>query len=120
MSFASQATQQKFPFSYDAVFEGLTLVLPTLGMKVKEADKLIGRINASAGMSQFSWGENLSLIVEKLDESSCVVGIESALKIGINVAGAHRHQKNFNNIISALSKRLQKKWYLTVHASGRP
>ena len=104
VSFASQATQQKFPFPYDDVFNGLAQVLPALGMNVKEADKVIGRINASTGMSLFSWGENLSLIVEKVDESSCVVGIESGLKVSINAAGAHRHQKNFNNIISALSK----------------
>jgi hypothetical protein len=109
MSFASQATQQKFPFSYEDVFDGLTQVLPALGMNVKEADKVIGRINASTGMSLFSWGESLSLVVEKVDDSSCVVGIESGLKVGMNVAGAHRHQKNFNNIISALSKHLQAK-----------
>ncbi len=107
MSFASQATQQKFPFPYEDVFNGLTQVLPAIGMNVKETDKVIGRINASTGMSMFSWGENLSLIVDKIDESSCVVGIESDLKMGMNLAGAHRHHKNFNKIISALSKHLQ-------------
>lgn len=56
MSIASQATQQKFPFSYDAVFDGLVEVIPNLGMSVKSQDKLIGRITASAGMSLFSWG----------------------------------------------------------------
>lgn len=109
MSFASQSTQQKFPFSYDHVFDGLTHVLPVLGIKVKEADKMIGRISASTGMSMFSFGENLSLVVEKLDEASCAVGIESGMKLGANIGGAHRHQKNFNNIISALSKHLQAK-----------
>ena len=109
MSFASQATQQKFPFAYDDVFDGLTQVLPALGMSVKEADKVIGRITASTGMSLFSWGENLSLVVERTDESSSLVSIESGLKVGINAGGAHRHQKNFNNIISALSKRVQAK-----------
>jgi hypothetical protein len=109
MSFSNQETRQKFPFPYDDVFDGLIQVLSDLDMKVKDTDKMIGRINASTGMSMFSWGENLSLIVEKIDESSCIVGIESGLKVGFNAGGAHRHQKNFNNIISSLSKHLQGK-----------
>jgi hypothetical protein len=52
MSIASQATQQKFPFSYEAVFDGLAEVIPSVGMRLKSQDKVIGRITASAGMSQ--------------------------------------------------------------------
>lgn len=107
MSFATQATQQKFPFSYESVFNGLMRVLPSAGMSIKSSDKIIGRITASAGISLFSWGENLTLIVEKVDDSNAVVAIESSLKLGINIAGSHRHQKNFNNIIEVLSKYLQ-------------
>lgn len=108
MSIASQATQQKFPFSYDAVFDGLVKVIPNIGMSIKSQDKVIGRITASAGMSLFSYGENLTIVVEKIDDNSTMIGIESALKLGINLAGAHRHQKNFNKIISALSQHLQR------------
>jgi len=86
----SQATQQKFPFSYEAVFDGLVKVIP------------------SAGMSLFSWGENLTLVVEKIDENSTIIGIESALKFGGSLAGSHRHQKNFDKIIAALSQNLQR------------
>jgi hypothetical protein len=109
MSIASQATQQRFPFGYDQVFEGLTKVIPQLGMNLKSQDKVIGRITASAGMSLFSWGENLTLVVEKLDEKYTLVSIESSLKVGMNVAGVHRHQKNFDKIIEALSMHLQGK-----------
>ena len=107
MSFSSQATQQRFPFAYDAVFDALVKVLPSVDMSVKTTDKVIGRITASAGMSLFSWGENLTLIVEVMDASNTNVGIESALKLGGNFTGAHRHQKNFDKIIYALSQRLQ-------------
>jgi hypothetical protein len=109
MSIASQATQQKFPFSYEAVFDGLAKVIPSVGMSLKSQDKVIGRLTASAGMSLFSWGENMTIVVEKIDENSTMIGIESALKVGINLAGAHRHQKNFNKIIAALSQHLQRK-----------
>lgn len=107
MSASSQATKQKFPFSYDAVFDGLIMVLPRLEMSIKNQDKLIGRITASAFMSLMSWGENLTIIVEKIDEQSTTIEIESSLKMGINLSGAHRHQKNFEEIIMHLSKYLQ-------------
>ena len=57
------------------------------GMNLKSSDKVIGRITASAGMSLFSWGENLTIIVEKINENSTLVAIESTLKMGANLAG---------------------------------
>ncbi len=108
MSIASQATQQKFPFKYEAVFDGIVTVIPNLGMTVKSQDKVIGRITASTGMSLFSWGENLTIVVDRIDENSTLVGIESALKVGVNTAGNHRHMKNFNKLIETLSQMLQK------------
>ena len=108
MSFSSQATNQKFPFRYGEVFEGLVSVLPNAGLKVVSADKVIGRITAKTGMSLFSYGENVALIVERIDEQTTEVGVESSLKVGINVAGGHRHAKNFEKIISALSDHLQR------------
>lgn len=71
MSISSQATQQNFPFSYDAVFDGLTEVITKVGFKLKSADKVIGRISASTGMSLFSYGENLTLVIEnRLSQNS--------------------------------------------------
>lgn len=110
MSLSSQATQQAFPFDYDKVFDGLLKVLPLVGMRVRNNDRLIGRIEASTGMSLFSWGEMLALSVSKIDEERTNVSIDSSLKLGINLAGAHRHQKNFNKIIMALSKDLQSRF----------
>lgn len=107
MSLSSQGTQQKFPFSYDAVFDGLINIIPTAGFKLKSSDKIIGRITASTGWSLFSYGENITIVVEKIDDEKTSVGIESALKVGVNVAGAHRHTKNFNKIIESLSTYLQ-------------
>ena len=107
MSFASQATQQKFPFPYDAVIQGLASVLPHIGLKVKSVDPVIGRISASAGMSLFSWGENVTIVIERVEDNVTLVAMESALKVGFNAGGAHRHAKNFNKIIEALSRYLQ-------------
>jgi hypothetical protein len=107
MSLSSQSTQQKLPFPYDAVFDGVVSVIPQAGFKLKSQDKVIGRITASAGISLFSWGENLTIVVEKIDDRSTLVGIESGLKVGVNLAGVHRHAKNFDKLIAALSTHLQ-------------
>lgn len=110
MGFASQGTQQKLPFLYNAVFDGIVTVMPTIGFSLKSQDRVIGRITASTGMSLFSWGENIAIVVEKVDDGSTLVAIESALKLGSNVAGSHRHAKNFNKLIEALSSHLQSRF----------
>ena len=107
MSFASTGTQQKFPFPYDAVFDGIISVIPQAGFKLKSQDKVIGRITASVGASLFSWGENLTIVIEKTGDNTTTVGIESSLKVGVNLTGASRHAKNFDKLISGLSTHLQ-------------
>ena len=109
MSFASQSTQQIFPFPADVAFEKLLEAIPEVGMTIKQKDDALRRVSVSAGISLFSWGENVSIVVNSDGENSCVVGIDSALKLGVNVTGAHRHQKNFDKIIYALSGKL-KEW----------
>jgi len=107
MSIASQSTQQKFPFPYNNVFDSVIAVMPSIGFNIKSQGRVIGRITASTGMSLFSWGENVTIVVESVDASTALVAIESALKVGVNVAGGHRHTKNFNRLIQAVSFHLQ-------------
>jgi len=107
MSLTSQATQQKFPFPYEAVFDSTLQAITNCGMKVKSTDKVIGRITASVGMSLFSYGENITVIIESINDTTTSVGMESALKIGFNLAGAGKHQKNFDKVIAETSRLLQ-------------
>ena len=109
MSFASQSTQQMFPFPADIAYEKLLEAIPEVGMTIKQKDDSLRRVSVSAGISLFSWGENVSIVVNTDGDKSCVVGIDSSLKLGVNVSGAHRHQKNFDKIIYALSNKL-KEW----------
>jgi hypothetical protein len=103
----NQSTDQQFPFSGELVFKKLLEVLPLQGYTIKASDALIGRITASAGMSLFSWGENISLAVLKINANSCSLKIDSSLKLGTNISGVHRNQKNIDNIILSLSGILQ-------------
>jgi hypothetical protein len=57
-------------------------------------------------MSLFSWGENLTLIIDKIDENNTLVSIKSKLKVSINITASHRHQKHFNKIVAAANKYL--------------
>ena len=106
---ASQSTQQKFPFPYDNVFDGVVAAIPGIGFSLKSQDRLIGRVTASTSASLFSWGENVTIIIEKIDERSTMVGIESTLKVGANFGGAHRHAKNFDGLIESVSSYLRTK-----------
>lgn len=107
MGSGSQATEQKFPFPKEVVLEALGEVLPNLGLQATHVDMFIGRIDVSAGMSAFSWGERVTIVVDDLEPGVCVVRIESSLKVGANLPGNHRHHKNFSRIIYALSDYLQ-------------
>src|SRR5258708_5102156 len=107
MSFASQNTHLIFPFAYIVVFNTIVESLQKSGCDLNHQDRVIGRITASTGMSLFTWGENITIIVEKIDEKNSSVVMESALKIGMNAAGAHRHAHNFEKLIRAVSAYLQ-------------
>lgn len=102
---AKQATQKKFPFPYNDVFDGVVAVISTVGFNLKSQDRVIGRIAASTRPSLASHGENLAIVVEKVDDSSTRVSIESKLKIGWNAFGAV-HEKNFNRLFEALGSYL--------------
>lgn len=107
MGVGDQAREQRFPFSAEVVFAQLQSVLPQLGFKVREVDTLLCRITASTGVSLMSWGENLALAVNAQEENTCVLRIDSGVKIGMNFTGSHRNSKNIDTVIGGLSRALQ-------------
>lgn len=107
MSISSQSTTQSFPYPANRVFGAFREAVGLCGMKLQSADETIGRISAKAGMSLFSWGEAVSIRVESREDGTTAVSMESALKFGANLAGAHRHTKNFESLISKASEILR-------------
>jgi hypothetical protein len=75
--------------------------------KVKEEDDFLKRVVIATGISGFSWGETISVQVQAVSETECDVVVGSGLKVGMNIAGAHRNQKNVMKVVSALSASLQ-------------
>jgi hypothetical protein len=57
-------TRQSFPFPYDRVFDGLLAISGPAGFTVRSQDRVIGRVTAAAGMSAFSWGEDVAIQVK--------------------------------------------------------
>ncbi len=107
MSINTAETTQSFPFGYEKVFDGLIAVLGPAGFQVTSSDRVIGRILATAGMSSFSWGENITLRVERESDSSTRVVVQSNLKVGFNLTGSGKNAQNAERIIGALSHFLQ-------------
>ena len=107
MSLNTAETRQVFPYGYEPVYEGLLRVLGPAGYSVKHQDKSIGRILAGAGMSAFSWGEDVTLQVQRQSEASTEVIIQSNLKVGFNLAATGKNAQNAERIIGALSNYLR-------------
>ena len=102
----------EFPIAKEKVFEALCQAIPTIsGMKLESADKLLGMIIAKAGVSLFSWGENITIQLLEVSENKTRIQITSSPKTGIMFGGAFdmgKNRKNIENILSATSQILQK------------
>lgn len=103
MGFSNQTTQQQFPYSADSVFSALGKAVEMSNMTIKETDLTLKRATVNVGMSLLSWGETISVSVRSLDKETCVVSLDSALKFSANLAGSHKHQKNFDKLLYSLS-----------------
>lgn len=100
--------ESEFPFKRDTVFNAICKAIPAIdGLKLDNADKLTGRITVKAGVSLFSWGENIPIQLSSLSETKTKVQITSSPKTGMMFGGAFdmgKNRKNIERILSATSK----------------
>ena len=108
MAFLDHNGESEFPFSKDKVFDAMCLAIPTIkGMKIENADKLQGRILVKAGVSLWSWGENIPIQLSELSDTKTKVQITSSPKTGILFGGAFdmgKNRKNIEQILSSTSR----------------
>ncbi len=91
--------ESELPFSKDKVFDALSIAIPSIkGMKIETSDKLLGRITVKAGMSLFSWGENIPIQLTSISEERTKIQITSSPKTGVMFGGAFDMGKNRKNI----------------------
>lgn len=112
MAFLDHNGESEFPINKIQVFDAMCLAIPTIkGLKVENADKLQGRILVKAGVSLYSWGENIPIQLLEINENKTKVQITSSPKTGIMFGGAFdmgKNRKNIENILSATSNILQR------------
>jgi len=104
MAFLDHNGESEFPLPKELVYSAMCRAIPSIkGMKIESADKLQGRIMVKAGVSLFSWGENIPIQLISVNENLTKVQITSSPKTGIMFGGAFDMGKNRKNIESILS-----------------
>ncbi len=102
--------ESEFPFKKDTVFDAICKAISTIdGMKLDNADKLSGRIMVKAGVTLWSWGENIPIQLTSISETKTKVQITSTPKTGVMFGGAFdmgKNRKNIEKILSETSKNL--------------
>lgn len=106
MGLSDTQTLQGFPVSAIDLYNAALEVLPAAGFQIAGKDPMTCRIQAKAGMSALSWGEDVTLAISESGTGS-VVEVRSALKVGFNLGGAAQNTKNAERIIGAISAYLQ-------------
>ncbi|NII81455.1 MULTISPECIES: hypothetical protein [unclassified Pedobacter] len=108
MAFLDHNGESEFPMSKDKVFEAMLFAIPTIkGLQIESADKLQGRFMVKAGVSLYSWGENIPIQLTEIAENRTKVQITSSPKTGIMFGGAFdmgKNRQNIENILSSTSK----------------
>lgn len=108
MAFLDHNGESEFPMSKDKVFEAMRKAIPTInGLKIENADKLQGRFVVKAGVSLYSWGENIPIQLIEISENRTKVQITSSPKTGIMFGGAFdmgKNRKNIENILFSTSR----------------
>lgn len=102
----------EIPMNKDLVFDAMCRAIPKIkGMKVDSSDKLLGRIVCKAGVSLFSWGENIPIQLTAVNENTTRITIVSSPKTGVMFGGAFdmgKNRKNIEQILNATSQELTK------------
>jgi len=108
MAFLDHNGESEFPFKRDTVFDAVCKAIPKVsGMKIDNSDKLSGRIMVKAGVTLWSWGENIPIQLTSISETKTKLQITSSPKTGIMFGGAFDMGKNRKNIEKIISETSQ-------------
>lgn len=99
--------RQEFPYPKAAVYAALVKVLPENGFKIKAQDPVVCRVTASAGISAFSMGENLSIGVSDGGTGKSVLELDGHKKMNAGLLAPSRVMAHFDRIVLAVSRELQ-------------
>lgn len=113
MAFLDHTSEVKVPYNKEDVIAAITEAIEKLkGMKIDTTDIITGRIIVKAGISAFSWGESITIIVNELPSNETNISIMSTPKTGALFGGAvdmGKNRKNINIIFNKISECLVSK-----------
>lgn len=98
----------EFPFPRQVVFRAVATAVEGLsGMNIEGRDELACRVDVKTGMSAFSWGEKVSIVVTGNGPSAAIVSVQSAAKTIFGSATTHgKNRENVKEIIQRTSELL--------------
>lgn len=112
MSIVDHNQAIQVPYSLEDTFTALKSICSKLsGFSVDKFDETLKIAYLKAGVSLFSWGENVNVTVTSSQSGGSEISILSTPKTGILFGGANdmgKNRKNINTIMSALSEELKK------------
>lgn len=110
MSLVDHSQDIVLDYPWESVFSAIEKAIQNLkGMQVDNANKITKTIHAKAGVSLFSWGENITITLESMEDNKTKISILSTPKTGIMFGGAMdmgKNRKNIDSIINEATKYL--------------
>ncbi len=72
--------------------------------KVKKVDSEEHIIYVNVRMSMFSWGERLTVYLNKMDDNKTQLSFNSKSKLGTEIAANSKNKKNIEKLINAINQ----------------
>lgn len=101
---ASKLREAVYPGRPDEIFRALDATVRRLGMEIVYGNPQAGSLRFKAGMSAWSWGEELDALVQPAGPDTVKVQIRSSLKLGLVDWG--RNNKNLDRLFGELEAQL--------------
>ena len=108
MSLVGHTQDVTVDFGWQKVYEALEKAIATInGMSIDSKNEITKTITLKAGVSMFSWGENLTISLSDIGEGKTKISILSTPKTGVLFGGTidmGKNRKNINSILDSMVK----------------
>ena len=113
MALLDHMNEATVPYSEDVVIEAIVESVKKLhGFELNNIDENMGHIIVKTGVSLFSWGESITINIEKAISNGTQIKIISTPKTGVMFGGAAdmgKNRKNIDSLFSGISEELKDK-----------
>ncbi len=110
MSLVDHTQSVVVPYNIDNTFQATKNAIYKLNdYKIDSFNEIMHTFNLKAGVSLWSWGENITLTLTENNNGETIINILSTPKTGIMFGGAMdmgKNRKNIQNLYNAISQEL--------------